>query len=179
MVLGLLVHLTPLIFFSRILWSEALVYKSYFFQKSRLRKLLDIRFSYKHCNFSRVCLLVKMASKTVIRSICHGLIIIFKSQTTPVLIENIFLKLRYSWIYSLCAHHSENPYLWITSFNGQIYFICHFKLKWDRILWCILTLSFCIASYDRVICGFNFEMRGCSMFLPFKWNHFGRNVVWY
>ena len=31
----------------------------------------DIRFSYKHCtcNFSRVCLLVKMASKTVTRSI--------------------------------------------------------------------------------------------------------------
>ena len=83
-----------------------------------------------------------MASKTLIRSICHGLIIIFKSQTTPVLIENIFLKLRYSWIYSLCAYHSENPYLWITSFNGQIYFICHFKLKWDRILSCILILSF-------------------------------------
>ena len=24
----------------------------------------------------------------------------------------------------------------------------------------------CIASYDRVICGFDFEMRGCSMLLP-------------
>ena len=35
-----------------------------------LWKLFDIyRFSYKHCNFSRVCLLVKMASKTVTRSI--------------------------------------------------------------------------------------------------------------
>ena len=34
-----------------------------------MRKLFDIRFSYKHCNFSRVCLLVKMASKTVTRSI--------------------------------------------------------------------------------------------------------------
>ena len=31
---------------------------------SVLRKLFDIRFSYKHCNFSHVCLLVKMASKT-------------------------------------------------------------------------------------------------------------------
>ena len=30
---------------------------------------MEIRFSYKHCNFSRVCLLVKMASKTVTRSI--------------------------------------------------------------------------------------------------------------
>ena len=34
-----------------------------------LRKLFDIRFSNKHCNFSHVCLLVKMASKTVTRSI--------------------------------------------------------------------------------------------------------------
>ena len=34
-----------------------------------LRKLFDIRFSYKHCNFSHVCLLVNMASKTVTRSI--------------------------------------------------------------------------------------------------------------
>ena len=30
---------------------------------------VGIRFSYKHCNFSRVCLLVKIASKTVTRSI--------------------------------------------------------------------------------------------------------------
>ena len=30
-----------------------------------LGKLFDIRFSYKHCNFSRACLLVMMASKTV------------------------------------------------------------------------------------------------------------------
>ena len=31
-----------------------------------------MRFSYKHYNFSRVCLLVKMASKTLTRSICQG-----------------------------------------------------------------------------------------------------------
>ena len=69
-VLGLLAHVTPSIFFSRILRSEALVYSSYFFFRTAvLRKLFDIRFSYKHCNFSRVCLLVKMASKTVTRSI--------------------------------------------------------------------------------------------------------------
>ena len=39
-----------------------------FFRTAVLRKLFDIRFStfsYNHCNFSRVCLLVKMASKTV------------------------------------------------------------------------------------------------------------------
>ena len=39
-VLGLLVHLSTLIFFSRILSSEALVYKSYFFQKSRFTDII-------------------------------------------------------------------------------------------------------------------------------------------
>ena len=54
-VLGLLAHVTPLIFFSRILRSEALVYNSFlFFRTTVLRKLFDIRFLYdKHCNFSR------------------------------------------------------------------------------------------------------------------------------
>ena len=56
-------------FFSRILRSEGLVYYSYFFRTAVLRKLVDIRFSYKRCNFSRGCLLVKMASKAVTRSI--------------------------------------------------------------------------------------------------------------
>ena len=51
-------HVTPSNFFS----SEPIAV---------LRKLFDIRFSYKHCNFSRGCLLVKMASKTVTRSIVH------------------------------------------------------------------------------------------------------------
>ena len=70
MVLGLLMHGMPSNFFSRILGSEALVYKSFFFFRTAvLQKLFEIRFSYKHCNFSRVCLLVKMASKTVTRSI--------------------------------------------------------------------------------------------------------------
>ena len=40
-----------------------------FFRTAVLRKLFDIRFSYKHCNFSRGCLLVKMASKTVTKPI--------------------------------------------------------------------------------------------------------------
>ena len=39
-----------------------------FFRTAVLWKLFDIRFSYKYCNFSHVCLLVKMASKTVTRS---------------------------------------------------------------------------------------------------------------
>ena len=58
-----------LTFFSRILRSEAFVYNSYFFRPAVLRKIIDIRFSYKHCKFSRVCLLVKMPSKTVTRYI--------------------------------------------------------------------------------------------------------------
>ena len=39
-VLGLLVHVTPSNFFSRILKSEALVYKSYFFQNSRSTEII-------------------------------------------------------------------------------------------------------------------------------------------
>ena len=52
MVLGVLEHETPSIFFRRILRSEALVYNSYiFFRTLVLRKLFDIRFSFKHCKF--------------------------------------------------------------------------------------------------------------------------------
>ena len=40
-----------------------------FFRTAVLRKLFHIRISYKHCNFSRACLLAKMASKTVTSSI--------------------------------------------------------------------------------------------------------------
>ena len=45
-----------------------------FFRTAVLRKLFYIRFSYKHCNFSCVCLLLKMASKTVTRSIWRQII---------------------------------------------------------------------------------------------------------
>ena len=65
-------HVTASNFFRRILRSEALVYKHIFFRTAVLRKLFDIRFSYKHCNFSHICLLVKMALKTVTRSILKG-----------------------------------------------------------------------------------------------------------
>ena len=69
-VLGLLVHVTPSFFPSRILRSEALLFTNHIFVRTAiLRKLFDIKFSCKHCNFLRVCLLVKMASKTVTRSI--------------------------------------------------------------------------------------------------------------
>ena len=40
-----------------------------FFRSDVLWKLFDIAFPYKHCYFEPVCLLVKMASKTVIRPI--------------------------------------------------------------------------------------------------------------
>ena len=60
---------TPPIFFGIILCFVALVYNLYiFFRTAVSRKLFDIRLSYKHFNFSRVCLLVKMASKTMTRS---------------------------------------------------------------------------------------------------------------
>ena len=48
---------------------------------SLIRKLFDIRFSDKHCNFSRGYLLVKMASKTVIRPIVSGV------KTTSVMLK--------------------------------------------------------------------------------------------
>ena len=55
---------TPPIFFRTILCFVALVYNWYFFFRTAvLRKLFDIRFSYKHCNFSHVCLLVKSHSR--------------------------------------------------------------------------------------------------------------------
>ena len=41
-------------FCSKILCFVALVYILYFFRKAVMRKLFDIRFSYKHCNFSRL-----------------------------------------------------------------------------------------------------------------------------
>ena len=69
-VLGFLVHVTPSNFFRTIFRSEALVYKSCFFQISRSMEIIYLlfiyylfRFSYNHCNYSHVCLLVKMASK--------------------------------------------------------------------------------------------------------------------
>ena len=40
MVLGLLAHVTPSIFLSRILWSEVLVYNSHVFQNSRSTKVI-------------------------------------------------------------------------------------------------------------------------------------------
>ena len=40
-----------------------------FFSTAVLRKFFNIGFSYKHCNFLHICLLVKMASKTVTRFI--------------------------------------------------------------------------------------------------------------
>ena len=70
MVLGLLAHVTPSIFWSRILRNEALVYNSYFFRTAVLRKLFDIRFSYKDCNFSRVCLLVKTQRRKPWQGLC-------------------------------------------------------------------------------------------------------------
>ena len=50
-------------FFSTILCFVALLKCIFFFRKAVLGKLFDIWFSYKHCNFSHVCLLVKDRDK--------------------------------------------------------------------------------------------------------------------
>ena len=68
MVLGLLVHVTPSNFFSRIRKSEAFT-NHIFSEQPFYGNCSKLDSQYKHCNFSRVCLLVKMASKTVTRSI--------------------------------------------------------------------------------------------------------------
>ena len=80
-----------------ILRFVALVYSWYFFfQKSRFQKLFDIRFSYTHCKFSHVCLLVKMASKMVTRSVKLN-----KSHFVPSEnLKNIRLNRIYSFEYS-------------------------------------------------------------------------------
>ena len=64
-----LITSTPPKLFRTIPCFVALVYNLYFFRKAVMQKLFDIRFSCKHCNFSRICLLFKIASKTVTRSI--------------------------------------------------------------------------------------------------------------
>ena len=91
-------HVTPSIFLSRVLRNEALGYKSYFFGTAILRKLFEIRFSYKHCNFARVCLLGKMASKTVTRSIIRLKIEGETVNTSETVYKKIGgIKLKFSW----------------------------------------------------------------------------------
>ena len=46
----------------------------FFSEQAVLRKFLDIRFLFKHCNFSRCCLLFKMASKTLMRLVYNSII---------------------------------------------------------------------------------------------------------
>ena len=59
----------PLIFFLKSFsWCKKFPIHE-FFGSDVLWKLFDIGFPYKHCYFEPVCLLVKMASKTVIRPI--------------------------------------------------------------------------------------------------------------
>ena len=50
------------------------IYSSCVFQVIRFMELFNIGFSYKHYNFSRICQLVKMVSKTVTRSIAFPLL---------------------------------------------------------------------------------------------------------
>ena len=70
MVLGLLVHVTPSNVFRRILRSEALVYKSYFFSEQPFYGNHSTLDSHTNTVVSHAFfLLVKMATKTVTRSI--------------------------------------------------------------------------------------------------------------
>ena len=95
---------TPPIFLDNPLLCGFSLQLTVFFRTAVLRKLFDIRFSYKHCNFSHVCLLVKMASKTVTRSIAR--------ETT-----HIFAYLDYKRILTFYAYgyyETESLYSWIS-----------------------------------------------------------------
>ena len=62
-----LAQVTPsIIFFIRNLRGEVLAHNSFFSSTAPLQKLFDIKFPYKHYNFSHGCLPIKVASKTVI-----------------------------------------------------------------------------------------------------------------
>ena len=69
MVLGRLAHVTPSIFFSRILRSEALVYNLYFFSEQPFYGNYSALAYHTNTVISHACLLVKLASKSVTRSI--------------------------------------------------------------------------------------------------------------
>ena len=64
-------YISPILFLSSFSWCQKFPIHE-IFRSDVLWKLFDIGFPYKHCYFKRVCLLVKMASKTVIRPIEGG-----------------------------------------------------------------------------------------------------------
>ena len=86
-------------FFRTILCFVAIVYNCFFFFRTAvLRKLFDIRFSCKHCNFSHVCLPSRWRRKpwqglllprTVVRS-CTRDQHIFQPQVRSFIFENAF-----------------------------------------------------------------------------------------
>ena len=106
-----------------------------FFRTAVLRKLFDIRFSYKHCNFSRVCLLVKMASKTVTRSIALAFSLCVSVPASSLLLFHYY---RFFSI-ALLSH-----FLWQTLlqfFRHKDFFICCCLMADVFLLVCCYGLS--------------------------------------
>ena len=135
-------HVTPLIFFSRILRSEALVYKSFFFfRRAVLRKLFDITFSYKPCNFSRVCLHVKMASKTVTRSITHfsKLCLHFVIVNRTLFSSVFFLKIIVNNVFYCCTVNLSRDNYFLANIN-LLFYRCLFVYIIKRTLHCGLKI---------------------------------------
>ena len=93
----------PSKFCNRIPRSEALVYNSYIFflRTAVLRKLYEIRFSFKHCNFSRFCLPVKTASKTVITTIKKP----YKQKRTSAQVSECFYNLKLRNVYTTLSQY--------------------------------------------------------------------------
>ena len=61
-------YIPPIFFLKSFSWYQKFPIHE-FFRSDVLWKLFDIGFPYKHCYFKPVCLLVKMASETVIRPV--------------------------------------------------------------------------------------------------------------
>ena len=118
---------TPPKFFRIILCFEALVYNWYFFRTAVLRKLFDIRFSYKHCNFSRLCLLVKMASKTVTRSIQYSPLIRFWARLKQPTSNNVNSNYKFCDNKRCLRQAKPSKHLWHSVYTSSIYLIHKFS----------------------------------------------------
>ena len=99
-------------FFNTILCFVTLLQFIYFFRKAVLRKLFDIWFSYNHCNFSPVCLLVKIWRRKPWQDLY--------TSKTPLLKE---LNKSFLSISNYCGH-------------------CHFSTRFPRVLlWSRYSIS--------------------------------------
>ena len=116
MVLGLLANVTPSV--ESLGWSFTLQL-IFFVRTAVLRKLFDIRFSYRHCNFSSVCPLVKMALKTKVGQASSPHI------NRPWMSDSASSKRMYTCInmHGICVH--KNPNMGWLKLVNNVFIIKH------------------------------------------------------